>query len=248
MNKRVAIVIAVLIIVGGSAAAVSVFQLYGTEFHYEVRLANDSISYFLITLQNMADCNLTIGYIDDPLLTYSLDISLYESGSPDSAFVAKLRQWASYQYTLDLNKGVPDKRIKSVTLLLGSALNYTIHVTSSVNLNSTVIFSNNARLSGALPGFKYDATGTLRFGLDEDVRPDWLFYVTIASNVTTVYIDLPDGVDGEIAFSPLTDYLLVDVDGWTYRGDCTYSTAADVKPPVVRVGVSGSTAVVVLYD
>lgn len=63
-----------------------------------------------------------------------------------------------------------------------------------------------------------------------------------------MYIDLPDGVDGEIAFSPLTDYLLVDVDGWTYRGDYTYSTAVELTAPVVRVGVSGSTAVVVLYD
>ena len=247
MNKRVAIIVAVLVVISGSAAAVSVFQLYGTEFHYEAHLANDSINSFLVSLENMADCNLTIGYIDNPLLTYSLDISLYESSSPGSAFVVELKG-SSGKYRLLLNDDISDKRIKAVNLLLGSAINYTVHVISSVNLNSTIIFSNNARLSGAMPGFKYDASGTLRFGLDEDVRPNWLFFVTIDSDVTALYIDLPDGVDGEIAFSPLTDYLLVDVDGWTYRGDYTYSTAVELTAPVVRVGVSGSTAVVVLYD
>ncbi len=109
----------------------------------------------------LADCNPTIGYIDDLLLTYSLDIALYELGSLGSAFVAELRKWASCQYTLDLNEGVSDKRIKSVTLLLGSALNSTIHITSSLNLNSTVIFSNNARLSYDNQSFKYDASGTV---------------------------------------------------------------------------------------
>ena len=248
MNKRVAIVVAVLVVVGGSVAAVSVFQLYGTEFHYEVRLANDSISYFLVSLENMADCNLTIGFVDDPLLTYSLDISLYESGSPGSAFTVELKEWQEFTYWLLLNDDISDKRIKSVNLLLGSTVNYTIHVTSSVNLNSTIIFSNNTHLSHDTQGFKYDATGILRFGLDEDIRLTRWFRAWIDTDIAAVYINLPGSFGGEIAFSYLTDYIIADIDGWYSRGDRTYSTEVELAPPVVDVAVSANTAVVVLYN
>lgn len=40
----------------------------------------------------------------------------------------------------------------------------------------------------------------------------------------------------------------MDSDGWYHRGDDQYSAAAELTPPRVIVGVSGSTAVVVLYD
>lgn len=247
MNKRVAIVVAVLVVVGGSAAAVSVFQLYGTDFHYEAHMANDSISSFLVSLENMADCNLTIGSTDDPLLTYSLDISLYEPGSHGSAFTVDLRG-SSGKYRLLLNYCFSGERIRSVSLLLGSTVNYTIHVRSSTNLNSTIIFSNNTLLPDGSLGFMYDATGVLRIGIDEDVRVNRWFHASVKTNVTAVFIDLPEGVNGRIRFLSYMNYGIADRNGWYYRGEDTYTTETQNEPPMVNVEIDGYYAVAVLYD
>ncbi len=223
-SKVIAGVVAVVVIIGVAGVLLFLGPSPSTVFHIEEQLPDDltDVSLFFGDLE---DTNLTISFVDDESLFYSMDIALYEPNSAGNAF--ETRWVASTTFSFSALT-----RIQSLNVTVGTGITYSFGVWGE-NLDSSIAYDNGALVGH---GVTYGASGTMLFTLTENV--------TMASNfdfnvggvspslpLSALYldIDLQDGVEGELDLggpSDLVPISFVARVGWTWDGFDSYDTAA----------------------
>jgi hypothetical protein len=191
-----------------------------TSFHIEEQVPND-FTYFTLFFNDLEDTNLSISFVDDNSLLYSIDIALYEPMSQGSAFTILYEFWS--------HSFMAKTRIRSLNVTLGTAIPYILGVWGS-NLNSSIKYDNEAVCSGVGAEFTYEASGTLLFTLTENVimNTDFIFSAQSSSAspfILYLDIDLQDDVEGELQIGS-TNITFVERVGWTWDGVDSYDTAA----------------------
>ena len=202
----VAAVVITTLVVMQSGVLVEPRLQYHVEMRYET--GDEINNWCSIRLWNMHDTNVTVSCVDDPLLLYSLDIVLYEPGRIGHDFILETSQTKLYLNDYegyDLNDPPILYRMKSVSVILGSATNYSVFVTGGY-LNSSISLGDGTAVN-LLNRIGYLANGTLKLHLGHNVTyyryPEFQqFYININDNSdwyhsfydlesTQITIDLP---------------------------------------------------------
>ena len=187
-RKLVALGVACVVSVSG----VSVFLLvnpYGTIFHFELRDKGTAVGSGVVqfTLGNLQDSKLSISFVNDTSLLYSLDVVLNSAAFMNSVFAFQEHPSTPDYKILDFEASAATR---SVNLVLGTAKAYFLTVTGT-NLTSTVKYGNGSMLTAKAADWVdpstlwYDASGTFRFEFHNDV------------NFTTRGLDLQVGFHGD---------------------------------------------------
>ena len=217
-RKRAAILIVVLLATG-TLVLITVYPL-GSSFHFEEEVPEDLQTPFELKLLLFRSCDIVITFSNEISLVYELDVHLNGLNFIDS--ILRIEQDADSVMITALYGS--SQAVDNLTIVLNSKISYDIIIMEGRNLHTTVSYSNNVTLTAAL--FTYDRTsGTIAFNLDEDVAfgPTDSFEVEIGlsgeywpSNVD-INIDLPRGLDGEIAIR--ADTLNANnIAGWVLLG------------------------------
>jgi hypothetical protein len=246
MNRKVKAVAVVAVVAVMSVGAVMVINPLGTQFRYEKDWTFGFTGKGWISIESLRDCNVTLSFVNDSSVFYRLNIELYGPTFRSSAFKIRGSQGltgGSLQFTAI-------SRIRSMNIVLGSGMQYDIFLGSSVRLNTTIIYSNSARM-GDYTRIRYSADGILRFAFTESVNfTDWgMECVLSASPMGTAYvsIDLPDGMVGLASLGAENVYT-IELSGWYYRGGNDYSTAISVQEPLLDMTAQGTTVYASLRD
>ncbi len=127
-----------------------------------------------------------------------------------------------------------EQRMRTMTIVLGTGIPYSIVIGGQTPLNSTIIFDNGANFTEVNDkgsDFGYHATGILRLAITENVSiNEWVKFTmdTGTKQPETVHlnIDLPDGVEGYLDLGTTSRTFSV-LDGWYFRGSGRYSTTVE---------------------
>ena len=237
MNTKAVAGVVIAVVIVGVAGFLLVFNpLQGNlNFHIEKQITSDVTAFELI-LSDLEDTNLSISFVDDETLLYSIDIALYETTLQENAFTLNT-EWTHFHSLTALT------RIRSMNVTLGTGVPYTLTVDGS-DLSSSITYDNGALInntSGVGGVVWYEASGTFLFTLTENVAMSTDFDLTARgsslSHLSALYldIDLQTGVGGELQIGSIP-ISFVDRVGWTWDGFGTYETAAG--SPTVDVVVS----------
>lgn len=250
-NRRLQALVVVMVVVTTGMGAFLVIDPFSDMFHIESRSPTDrriTASYVDLGLVDLEDCNLTVSFVNDTSLVYSMDIQLYNPTLRTSAFQLTVENYTAFIFAR-FNAAV---RIRSLNLTLGTGKPYFLSVWQGINVNCTVTYANGALLG---QGLNYEATGTLRFifledvnfaagGLDVRIGISSMYHPDVAY----IYVNLPPGLNGE--FGCMSDpypHIMHD-EGWYYRIDGTYSTDYGSPPPLLDIGVSSPSIIAYLYS
>ena len=247
MNRRMKAVAVVVVVTVATVGVVLVINPYATQFHYEQAWDSGDARWGSIRIFDLEDCNVTISFVNDSSVFYTLDVELYTPTFASSAFTVKDSEGL---YGVGL-KFTATSRIRSMNLVLGTGTQYDISFyCGTANLNTTIIYSNGA-LMGDDARIIYEASGILRFAFTESVSfSDKGMECVIGlyfSGTVYVYVDLPDGMDGR-AFLGGDHIYTTELSGWYYRLGNTYSTAVIVQEPLLDINAHGTTVYASLYD
>ncbi|MGY5852297.1 MAG: hypothetical protein RTU92_01880 [Candidatus Thorarchaeota archaeon] len=228
--KVVAGAVIVVVIVGVAGILLFMNPAPMTDFHIEEQLPDD-LTQVSLFFGDLEDTNLTITFVDDESLFYSMDIALYESTTADNAFDA---YWiASTTYRFDALT-----RIRSLNVTLGTGIPYSFGVWG-VNLDSSIVYDNGALVGSDVT---YEASGEFLFTLKEDVVMDSDLDISTrgissSSFLSALYldIDLQTGTGGELQIGTIPISFVERV-GWTWDGFDSYDTTAG--SPTVDITVS----------
>lgn len=242
MRRKLVALIVTTIVVTTGVAMVLVLNPYGDKFHFENRFAAGrvpSATYITLDVAYLSDCNLTISFVNDTLLVYRMDVELYASTFRNSAFALSERDYSPSDYGVGF---YPNVHVKSLNIVLGTAKPYEILVRQGTNLSSTVTYSNGAVLSKEL---RYDATGSLHFILDEDVKftGTGLFVLVDSAATTYLHVKLPAGLNGLFDYLPGASISFLNFDGWFYRIGGSYSTKLGNPEPLLYLGIESPTII-----
>ena len=218
-----------------------------------------------LVFMELEDCNVTVAFVNDSALIYTLDIGQYESGE---AFI--------YGTHVHLDDGLRFlslfllglEPIKSITVTLGTAIGYDLYFDECINLNATVTYANGAVLGGRKVGFSY--SGILNFKMTENVNYESGIDLYIGgpsveqfrADYVNLNISLAGGLNGRLAFldgnyTIPCNYSVLEMDGWEYRDtipiphmtknrvNVTYSTDS-IENPLLDLWISALYAVAYL--
>ena len=227
-TKAVAGVVIAVVVIGVTGVLVFLNPAPVTLFHIEDQLPEDLtlVSLFFVDVE---DTNLSISFVDDDTLFYSMDIALYEPTTAQNAF--RTRWWAvSAVFRFDALT-----RIRSLNVTLGTGVQYSFGVWGD-NLNSLISYDNGAQVGDDI---RYEASGEFLLRLTEDVTMNTNVSIHargtgLSSMLHALYLDinLKTGVGGvlHIGSIPIS---FVDRVGWIWDGFDSYDTAPG--NPTVRI-------------
>jgi hypothetical protein len=248
-RKHAAALVAVIVVAAGGGYLL-LSNPVALEHHFEEMITDTSIDWLHFSMLYYEDTNISVSFVNDSTLLYSIDIVLYEPSSAWSA-IEVYRPRAS---TFGLNALA---RVRSVDIVLGTGIPYSVYI-AGVNLNTSAVYDNGALLghSSVQYAFTYDATGILSLEFTEDVQiadAQFAADVQIArSDVVNLIIDLPDGLDGNVRIHPDTNYYTYQLDGWSFTGiqpvSPRYSTDETLPRPRLEIYVQAETAHLWLSD
>ncbi len=217
----------VIAVVLSLTAYFTVVNPYGTWFHLEQAMPNPARVYH-IELKYLHDTNLTISFANDSGLFYRIDVELYRPMLMSEAFI--LKQEDSYPWFTFAAK----TRIKSLNLVLSNSIPAYL-IVRGTDLNSNITYSNGVKLSSRDPLYYgylyYYASGTVRFTLLEDVDiSGGGLEVQIGTDAALpfpkevyLYVDLPEGINGELRLHDCQYTITNVMDGWYLRYDGAYT-------------------------
>jgi len=214
MRKEV-IAVGIIILVVVSVVGVFVF-LYpqdprieqGFQFERNVTTTTPERIFFRI---NAEDTDMSISFVDDADLLYSIDIVPYEDSTEASIMIqANQESWG-----LSLVTGPQ----QSVNITLGNGCFYNLQIAGGSYLNTTVIYSNNAWVNGTSLGYFPDSShgfdGHLTLKILDDIITDGTTGFTghIDCDTLNLEIDLPDQWGGTVDFNDI-NITLLELTGW----------------------------------
>ncbi len=240
-TKRTALII--IVVLGGSGLFVTYgipLLSYGISHHLEAQLPSNLES---VELQfgQFKDTNLTVSFVDDESLFYRIDFTLYEPATlGDAISLEYFDDWYWFQTV---------KRMRTMTIVLGTGIPYSIFIGGDTPLNSTFIFDNGANfteVNNKGSDIDYYAAGILRLDITENIvvgtHMDIHTGATPSRTPDTVLldIDLPTGIHGvlRVGTGPISFSVL---DGWYFRGSGRYSTSPNLYAiPYIGIEVYNS--------
>jgi hypothetical protein len=237
----IALVIAVV-------SGILVFEPFST--HYEASVhKNNTRAFFHI--DEPEDGNISIGFVDDPTLLYSIDFEQHPFGPRPYMSYFGNRDWPTVVVGVICNGPV-----NSIDIILGTGVSYDIVVRGS-NLSTIITYDNGALVGGNY--YNHYASGTLLFNFTENVNVTAdnmeVDFKSISGNLETdplhiaFVIDLPDGMDGSIKLGRANYFNIVDSTGWWHRGFDIYSTAVTIESPALVIdGDHTSSVLAWLYN
>ena len=228
-KKVVGAVVRLVTLVGVLVVFVGL-PLTQTQFHYERQYpAGETRNVDLRIDFETTPTTITIRFVDDPALMYSIDVEQYESGLHHSLI---------YQDEFDSSlrvsiQGIGDQT-SAVDITLGTGTYYDIAVDGQ-HLAISITYNNGAVLSGQ-DFSTHGINHTLEFVFTEDVN-----FTTLGLNVRTVLyadvvlsIDLPNGMNGRLAVPSSTPFLYTSMVGWSLTTSIgspfVYSTSSTTDP------------------
>ncbi|MHA2265999.1 MAG: hypothetical protein ACXAEN_26695 [Candidatus Thorarchaeota archaeon] len=245
MERKYIAVCVVAVLTVASVAVILVLDPFGT--HYEASM-QEQYQYAGIHIEDMRNGNVTVSYVDDPTLLYSIDFVQASSGP------------RPYIYSNTLQSDAPniqlicDGDVDSVDVVLGNTIAYHI-VILGINLTTTVAYNNDAVIgANQQPSrFTYDASGTLEFIFSESVNyTSWGLEVRLNDGNGDLYvgldIDLPDGLEGSLDLRNADSFNIVDQEGWWHRGNDLYSTAVLIEEPALVMYAKATVVLAWLYN
>ncbi|MGQ4911596.1 MAG: hypothetical protein ACP6KW_05445 [Candidatus Thorarchaeota archaeon] len=232
MTPRVKAAVVMMVVVSGLAVGLLVvLPLPSLLHHYEVKV-QEGRNFFAVTLSDLEDTNLSITFVDDPSLLYTMDIALYEPATPAEAY--GYHPTSSYYPLLEAKV-----RIRSLNVTLGTGVEYFINL-DGINLNSMIIFDNGAISEGYT--LNYQGTGRLDLVLTENITLTRDISLSVGGRDGFNYmtflhldVDLPPSVGGSLFFSDATIAFTENV-GWEYDGISSYRTPSGSPRIEIYVG------------
>ncbi|MHA1903958.1 MAG: hypothetical protein ACXADL_06530 [Candidatus Thorarchaeota archaeon] len=245
MERKYLAIGVVAVLTVASVGVILVLDPFGT--HYEAKV-QEQYERGTIHVKDMSNGNVSVSFVDDPTLFYSIDFVQASSGPRPYIYTNSL-------HTDDPNiQLVCDGDVDSLDIVLGNGIGYgiTIHGT---DINTTVTYNNNAVIGAyQQPNyFSYGASGTLEFIFTEDVNyTSWGLDVHLDRINRELYvsldIDLPDGLGGSLALLNVGTFNIVDREGWWHRGNDLYSTAVAVEDPALEIWGRATVVLAWLYN
>lgn len=229
MNSKLVAGVMIVFLVTGLVGVLLVWDPFPrTYFHIEKQDLYES-SYFTLRLSGLEDTNLTISFVDDNSLFYSIDAAPYQSTSAGNAFIMSGVGGLLLHFEALV-------RMRSINVTLSTGFYCSFEVLGS-NLNSSIVYDNGALVDGSVI---YQATGNLSFVVTENVtlRNHLVFSgpVNVSAPLSTLYldIDLPDGIGGFLRpGGPIT---FLENEGWILSEYNNYVTVAGSPVVDIRVG------------
>ena len=211
-----------------------------TQYHYERAYPADETRKVSILL-DVRNTNVSVTFIDNPELMYSVDVVQYTAGDHHHSYY---QEWGAPENSFDYHvDSLTDEGIKEINVVLGTGTYYSIFI-EGTNNNASVVFDNGAVLSGQ-EILMSAVQGDFYFELNEDVS----FTGTglLVSSVTGVNlvldIDLPTGLNGLLEVQDGISFSPTSLVGWSLVSSglgqpSVYSTSSDVTPLVTIVHYS----------
>jgi len=234
MNRR-AIAVVLALIIAGAGTILFLLPRSSSSFHLEAEYTGAGVDPIYLWLTDIQDCNLTISFVDEPSLLYSIDVELYEAAPSSSAFVLTVEEWFDIRFEASMS-------MKRLQVVLGSGVPYKIVVSGS-DVNATFVYDNDVIGSGA--SLNYGATGSfISLTFTENMTfTDTGMEVSVGlpeeADIAYLHIDLPDGVNGAASFrEPI---YLHSNSGWVsstgFPGIVTYRTDPLDTEPLLEIGI-----------
>jgi hypothetical protein len=218
-TKKVVGVVVILVAVIGLLVVFVGLPATQTEFHYEQAYPVDGTKPVQINLE-LRNTNISVTFVDDTTLMYRVDVTQYSAGSHHHAY---FREWDApnnyYVFTLD---SLTDEGAKEVTIVLGTATNYTMEIDGN-NIDASVVFDNGAVLEGQ--ECVVSGSGSFHFELTEDVSFSGSALIDLDLN-----IDLPSGLNGRLEFPSGVTPSFTTLVGWTHVSTYVYATSLTSEP------------------
>lgn len=226
LDKRLLAFVVLSIIIGMGIVVFLAINPIITHAYYSKSIPDSDSAFRAVAFrfEEMEDTNLTISYVDDPTLWYSMNITLYEASMASAAFSFEDKTGIDVvDYTSTLQAFT---RIKSVNVVFGSGWFYKIYI-SGTNLNVSIRYDNNAKLGNRdefLFGiFSVECTGNVYFTFTKNVNyalGDMGALIGGPNNIPeNVYldVDLPVGLDGGLDIYNYTLYDILVNEGWQFQ-------------------------------
>ncbi len=181
-------------------------------------------------------------------LMYRIDIELYDADEVVH-FEYRGTGLGGFQHFVEMNRGNhwgTTTRARYVNITLGTGHPYYISLggdSNSRNVTGNIVFDNNATLGGQEFGYLFPGSLNLVFTENVDYSQGGLeiriglFNYEIAS--VTMYIDLPDGMDGSASFR--SESMSISATGWTMWSETVsppvrhYRTTASPTKPLLDI-------------
>ena len=227
MRKRVILkkghaVIVTGIVLGASIIGVSFFLFgpldqSGFQFEQSVTISTPDRIFFRIRAN---DANVSVTFEDRENLLFSINVTGYSDSSEAHVTYDKHSEsWGIY-----LSTG----RQESVDIVLGNGCFYYITFADSSNLNTTMIYSNNAWVNGSVLSYIDDDSDlTLRVHNDIKTTDTVGFTGTIMCRSLNLEIEPPYEWNGLVDFND-SNVTIMELSGW-FELFSRYETAVDYE-------------------
>lgn len=213
----------VLVVVVGVLVVFIGLPAVQTTFHYERNYPVDETKYVYFETNVVA--NISVTFIDDPLLMYSVDVIQNTPGSQH--YITHSEHEDHLNVYLMPMEDAP--ALQSVNIVLGTGTYYEI-IIYGANINVSVVFDNGAVLQGQ--EFVMSASGSLSFELTEDVS--FLnngLEVTVQTHVdVALVVDLPPGLNGRLETASYSTLGAHTMTGWSLIDTNTWATPSVAQP------------------
>ncbi len=233
-TKKVVGVAVILVAVVGVLVVFVGLPASSTQFHYERAYPADETRKVNILL-DVRNTNVSVTFVDDPNLMYSVDVVQYSTGDHHHSYY---QEWGDPHFSLDYHiDSLTDEGIKEVNVVLGTGTYYVIYI-EGANNNASVVFDNGAVLAGQ-EILMSAAQGDFYFELTEDVSfTDAGLLVNSATGVNLVLdVDLPTGLNGRLEVQDGISFSPTSMVGWSLVSSglgqpSVYTTSSTVEPLV----------------
>jgi hypothetical protein len=257
MDKRF-IAVALVLIVGSVGFYLILFPL-GSSFHFEKRTTADNEVY-LIGFRNIQDCEITVSFVNDSSLLYSLDIEMYGFTSSTVFYLYEDEYSTLLNYYTGPNRDDwtgEDVRVKSLNILLGTGKAYNIAI-AGANLTGLFTYSNGALIGqdSYLSFYATSGSASLSYNgndIDDSTLAETLHPTRMEVNLgietysnyhlSNVHaeVDLPYLYYGDVDIN--ADTIIIDTDGWekAILADSYFTPPVDDSAPRFFLDLFGST-------
>ncbi|MBN2229591.1 MAG: hypothetical protein JW779_08335 [Candidatus Thorarchaeota archaeon] len=212
-RKMVSISVGVIVVVG--LVVFVGIPLVQTHFHYECAYPAGSTKHAVLFLRALRapSTNVTITFVDNPNLLYSIDVVQYEPGMHHHySLYEPSYDPDAYHLVLD---GMGDYKIASIDVILGTATYYQVFIDGR-NLNVTLIYDNGAELAGQ------DVKISTNEGICNIIFTENVNFTDTGLNVElsfftilNVFVDLPEGMNGKLSVPHDVNFGYTEMVGWS---------------------------------
>jgi hypothetical protein len=237
-------VVGIIVIILGVAVFGAIFLMVPSE----ARFAEDDIFDMQVRFRHFSGSNISISFVDDPLLKFRFAYEL----APDSGPMTIGTTLGGVAGLVIGFYGDSDNpiRAKYINLTLGSGSHYSITCVGGANSYS-ITYENNASVSSSSLAVEHvgELGSVVHFTLTEDVyvEDEDMSVVIRGCSVVVLNVDLPDGMNSDFAYGLDSNLIFYTAFGWSLAAGPRYVTDS-TDSPLLHLSVSAVTFLAWLSD